>query len=55
MPHGGYGLAIEGSEGIEKLVVDYVALDFLLHHVPRAEGVNVPEVKVDLDEGGVDL
>ena len=55
MPLGGYSLAVEGSEGLEEVVVDDVALEFLLHPVPRAEGVGFPEIQVDLDEGGLDL
>ena len=51
----GYRLAEEGYEGHEEVVVDDATLEFLLDLVPRAEGVGVPEVKVDLDEGGVDL
>ena len=55
MPLRGYRLAVEGSEGLEEVVVDNVTLEFPLYLVPRAKGVGVPEVKVDLDEGGVDL
>ena len=55
VPMRGYRLAVEGFEGLEEVVVDDVTLKFLLHPVPRAVGVGVPEVKVDLDEGGVDL
>ena len=32
-----------------------VALELLFHPVPRAEGVGVPKVEVDLNEGGVYL
>ena len=44
MPLGDYSLAVEGSEGLEEVVVNDVALEFLLDLVPRAEGVGVPEI-----------
>ena len=46
---------LEGSEGLEEVVINDVALELLLHPVPRAKGVSVPKVEVDLNEGGVHL
>jgi len=51
----GYFLSVEGSKGFEEVVIDDVTLEFFFHLIPRAEGVGVPEVEVDLDEGGVHL
>jgi len=55
MPLWGYNLSVEGSEGFEEVVIDDVALEFFFRPVPRAKGVGVPEVEVNLDEGGVHL
>ena len=40
VPLGGYSLAVEGSEGLEEVVVDDVAFEFLLHPVPRGIRIN---------------
>ena len=55
MPLRGYSLAVEGFEGLEEVAVDDVTLEFLLHPIPRVEGIGVPEIQVDLDEGRVNL
>jgi hypothetical protein len=55
MPLRGHGFAIEGSKGFEKVVVNDIAFELLLDPIPRAKGVGVPKVEVDLDEGGAHL
>jgi hypothetical protein len=55
MPQRRHCLAVKGLEGLEEIVVDDVALELLFHPVPRAEGVGVPKVEVDLHKGGVHL
>jgi hypothetical protein len=54
-PLWGDRFAVEGTERFQQVVEDYVALELLLDSVSRAEGVRVPEVEVDLDEGRVNL
>ena len=53
MPLRGDRFAVKGTERFEQVVVDYIGLELLLNSVSGAEGVRVPEVEVDLDEGGV--
>ena len=55
MPLRDHNLAVESPEGLEEAVVNDVALELLFYLVPRAEGMGVPKVEVDLNEGGVYL
>jgi hypothetical protein len=55
MPLRGHCLAVESPGGLEEVVVNDVAFELLFHPVPRAKGVGVPKIEVDLNEVGVYL
>jgi len=55
VPLRGHRFAVEGTEGLQQVVVDDVGLELLLDFVSRAESARVPKIEIDLDEGRVYL